>query len=437
MDFNPAGVDRLQVGNTEGAEACFVAALAENPNDPNVWKNLAIIAALRGNLDSAVTMTEKSILQDRGEAAALSHCNMAFYLIQAEKFKEAMDHLNEAKALGLNDYHIYINRATVHLSLSTPHGAIQNLLEAYKTAPQEKLKPITEDLGYAYLMAGDYQRGLNLLKDEWSIPPAPINALNIPDWDGKESLKEKTILVYHNQGHGDTIQFSRFLPLLKGGRIQVAVPKPLTELFQPAYNILNPPKDADFKVPFAALPYFLEARIDRLPHPTNFYFTSYKRKPDKIVRVGLIWAADAKNSTGLKRSIPLEQLLPLTLIPGIEFHGLQYGGSKKIKEIGAQHLIKDRSDEIRDFMDLAAIMMEMNFIVSADTAPLHLAGSLEIPSIGMLSHSGSDWRWLERDRPTTPWYPTMQLVRQQHPKDWSEAVNQVKEILTLDCKYVK
>lgn len=148
------------------------------------------------------------------------------------------------------------------------------------------------------------------------------------------------------------------------------------------------------------------------------------------LKVGIAWAARQDHVTGLKRTVPLTDLLPLLNLPRTRFYSLQAGpASLEIEKEGAQYLIKDT--EIKDFLQLADLIAEMDIVISADTAPLHLAGAMGKHCIGLMSRDASDWRWLSHTyaHAHSPWYPSMKLIRQQKVRDWTPVVDQARAML--------
>jgi len=358
-----------------------------------------------------------------------------------------------------------------------------------------KIKNLTMDLGYARVMNGDFKVGFQLLNFFWSSPfsfPAGLFAdpeaavqqknkkikdtlpLRLPVWDFRRDpqgleIRGKTLLICSNQGAGDAIQFYRFLPILAYNyqcNICLSVPEQLVRLFKETITadsihafdereliLTNPIQQSqepyDTFLPISLVP---EAIGLELEHLAGFYY-GIPGKPDypwlifpeqqeratnpdpnrsSDFKVGLVWAARQDQDTGPKRSIPLEDLLPLTAIPGTKFYGLQVGEkAKDIQSLGAQHLIEDLSPQIADFRDLANAIGQMDLTISCDTGPLHLAGAMGCPVLGLLSRTASDWRWLDAFKYSfrSPWYPGMQLFRQRKHGDWSDCINYAKAFI--------
>lgn len=449
MNFVEAGAVGQRRGDDSFAETCYLTALAENPHDSKAWQALAVIQASKGYAESAVVMTEKAIQLDCNQSTALAQCNLGNLLWQIEKIPEALEAFHTAEKSGLDNWMLWSNLGLLHLSIGHPQKAIDNFNKAFITLRDEKeIKKLLTHIGYAYLMSGDLEIGFGLVQEEWSKSLHPIHCRGVPEWQVIEypskasiNIRGATIFVYHNQGAGDTIQFARFLQGLYdlgAEKVILSVPQSLTRLFRKytvktvVHQVGDPlPEGVDFATPISALPFHLRISMDnlslfKLPDPDPFTSPS-SSLPRTVLKVGLVWAARQDQTTGPRRSVPLKDLLPLTTIPGVKVFGLQVGETAEdIKKIGAEHLIEDCSPQIRDFLDLSETMETMDVVVSADTAPLHLAGTLGIPSIGMLSYSGADWRWLSSERTASPWYPGMQLVRQKTPRDWSSVVEEVK-----------
>ena len=436
----------------ESVELSSLEALKSNPDSWKAWRNLGVVASRRGHVEAAIAMTEKSILSDRKGAEAVSYCNLGNLLYRAGKHGEALGAFEEARKRGLDDWRLYINLGVFNLSLGDPEKALTHLSKAFETAPDEVAPSIIMDMGYASLMVGNLKAGFNILQPFWSTPCKEIHDLGIPIWDFKSqpSPKNLKILVGHNQGAGDTIQFARFLPQLieavrsEGGEVVLGVPRSLLDLFNNTdsplcvsldiRHVSSPPWDTffDYYLPTSLLPLWAGATLDNLPKPPYLKLPADRVRIQRegSLKVGLVWAARQEQETGIRRSIPLRSLLPLTAIPGVKVYGLQVGEpARDIQDLGAEYLIESLSPQITNFLNLAYAMQEMDVVVSADTGPLHLAGAIGIHCIGLLSRDAADWRWLQHVRRDSPWYPEMILYRQQKVGDWSYPVSEVTNYL--------
>jgi hypothetical protein len=264
-----------------------------------------------------------------------------------------------------------------------------------------------------------------------------VRATAQPRWNG-EPLNGRRILIYAEQGLGDCIQFLRYLPMVKeaGGRVIFQCPSPLVKWMEKQAGIAEvvdlaaPPPDADFQTPLLSLPRIFRTSLKTIPSETPYL------SPDRLLveawreklasfegfRVGLVWAGSPQNSEDGNRSIPPTRLQPLCEIPGVNLICLQQGPSAG--ELPLHHL-----GDWETIEDFAAILMNLDLVISADTMPAHLAGALGRP-VWTLLRFAADYRWL-LDREDSPWYPTMRLFRQPCPGDWDSVVETVGDALRL------
>ena len=296
------------------------------------------------------------------------------------------------------------------------------------------------DRALALLLRGDLQRGFKEYEWRWQIPDAKPRDLAGPAWKG-EDLPGKTLLVYAEQGFGDTIQFVRYLPLLVGraDRIVLECQEPLARLFRssPAcQDVSVVSRDVD------PLPeYDVHAALLSLPHLTGTPLvpaeTPYLGSPDDKPRianrsnglhVGLVWAGKPSHRNDRNRSLTLADLAPLLEVSGAHFYSLQFGDpAENVEVLGYSALIADLRPAIKDFADSAALAGSLDLVITADTAPAHLAGALCRPVWTLLPFA-PDWRW-QTKRNDSPWYPTMTLFRQTAPRQWEDVVARMADAL--------
>ncbi|MES2208557.1 MAG: tetratricopeptide repeat protein [Pseudomonadota bacterium] len=268
---------------------------------------------------------------------------------------------------------------------------------------------------------------------------------NLPRWDGKKSLKGKKILICHEQGMGDALQFSRYANILKQTHdanviLETLVPiKHLMQSLDEGIEIITKSVDAypdvDFYVPLMSLPYACQTTLKTIPaqvpylHADSTYLEKWQKqlgeKTDKV-RIGLVWAGNPTHRNDHNRSIALEKLLPLTEL-SLEFYSLQKHTSDHAVQLCLDCGIYDLKEDLLDFSDTAAVIELLDIVITVDTSVAHLAGALAKP-VWILLPFMSDWRWL-MDREDCPWYPTARLFRQTTPGDWDSVVERLKAAL--------
>lgn len=264
-----------------------------------------------------------------------------------------------------------------------------------------------------------------------------------PRWDGAP-LNGRSILVYCEQGLGDAIQFSRYIPLVArlGGRVLLEVQPPLVSLLSALSGVESvvaksgTPPLTDCHVPLLSLPHIFGTTLDTVPAPIPYLVPDPSKVStwrqvlagDAQFRVGLVWRGSASNPMDRDRSCPLAELAPLLAIAGVSYYSLQVGfAADEITSLPQAVGLVDLTGHLDDFSDTAALTANLDLVISVDTAVAHLAGAMERPVWVMLAHT-PDWRWM-LDRSDSPWYPGMRLFRQPRPGDWQHVVREIAQAL--------
>ncbi len=260
-----------------------------------------------------------------------------------------------------------------------------------------------------------------------------------PMWDGAD-LNGRTILLHAEQGLGDTLQFVRYAAMVKdrGGRVLLECQPELVRLLARTDGVdaiaargeTLPPFDVH--CPLLSLPGIFGTTLPTIPakipyvKPDSERLSRWRERvpPSSVLQVGLVWAGRAGHQKDRDRSIPLMSLLPICVY-GVRFHSLQIGNpSRQIAECSSDSPLKDWSNELRDFADTAALLAQLDLLITVDTAAAHLAGALGIPTWILLQFA-PDWRWM-LDRDDSPWYPSARLFRQQVRGDWGTTIASVR-----------
>jgi hypothetical protein len=276
------------------------------------------------------------------------------------------------------------------------------------------------------------------------VPTVIAKRENLPGaaWQG-ENLDGKHLLLWCEQGLGDTIQFIRYLPLVetKADRVTLISPDRLVRLlrsFETECKIVGDGEAipvADFNAPLMSLPHLLE--LNEIPAKTPYFAAEpdlveawaqklgAKEKP----RIGITWQGNPNYEADHQRSLAFKLLEPMLTLPEFQFISLQKGfGQDQIKGQNAKIVdLGDELDNAAGFVDSAAVIANLDLLITSDTAIPHLAGALGKPVWLMLPET-PDWRWL-KDRSDSPWYPTMRVFRQTTANDWASVVDQVIEAL--------
>ena len=281
-----------------------------------------------------------------------------------------------------------------------------------------------------------------------------------PLWRGSNEITGKTILLHAEQGFGDTIQFCRYVPLVLkcGARVVLEVPKPLHALMStlPGNAQIvsrgDPLPEFEYQCPLMSLPLAFKTTLSNIPAnipylktiPDKSHFWSEKLGATDKLRVGLVWSGGFRpdqpelQQVNQRRNIPLAKFAPLKHTD-IEFYSLQKGqpAETELAEIirhkwDGPHIF-DFTSLLNDFSDTAALVENLDLVISVDTSAAHLAGAIGKPA-WILNRFDTDWRWL-LDRTDSPWYPTVKLYRQEKAANWDGVIQRIKDDL-IACALV-
>jgi tetratricopeptide (TPR) repeat protein len=359
------------------------------------------------------------------------------------RYEEALASSERALRCGADHAEAHSARGAVLASV----GRFDEALADYRRAIE--LKPtLAEGLwnkAIAHLSRGEFSEGWRLYEARWKVKSLKLTQhyASRPAWRGDESVQGKVVLLHAEQGYGDAIQFCRYAPLVaaRGARVILGVPSALKALMTSLDGVEDvvaqgaPPK-FDHHCPLLSLPLVFGTELDSIPAPKTYLRAHSSARarwtarlgPRAAPRVGFAWSGRATHTNDLNRSITLEALLPLTRC-GLEFVSLQ----KEIRAVDAPVLtltptIRRLGEELTDFADAAALVSELDLVISVDTSIAHLAGALGKP-VWILLPFVADWRWLQ-EREDSPWYPSARLFRQSVARDWTDVIERVASELT-------
>jgi tetratricopeptide (TPR) repeat protein len=297
-------------------------------------------------------------------------------------------------------------------------------------------------LGSCLFAAGDWPAAWT--EYEWRLKEPQLAKHLLPTeqprWQGEE-IAGKTILLQSEQGYGDVLQFVRYAPMVKarGARVILRAQESLLPVLRSVAGVdavLGTKEEApafDVHVPLLSLPLIFGTRVDTVPAAIPYLTADpalVERWRDRLgahsgLTIGLVWQGNPAHPNDRNRSMRLDAMRPLLDCPGARFVSLQVGpGQEQLK--GLDDRITDLATEIDigSFADAAAIIANLDLVISIDSAVAHLAGALGKPVWILLAFS-NDWRWL-RGRQDTPWYPLAQLFRQRTLGDWGEVIKRVQ-----------
>jgi tetratricopeptide (TPR) repeat protein len=446
--LNDLGALLQSAGRLADAEDAFRAALCGNPGLVEAHANLASVLVERGDADAASheVDTALALRPDDGEALNVRA------LIQQKTGDLAGAEATCRRALALHPA-----RASLHNTLGTILNALgdaDGALAQFERAVESDAGSATAryNLGVACLIRGRYPQGFCLYESRFQAFPAQYESLRslhpllepARTWHGA-SLVGRRILVWAEQGYGDTLMMLRYMPLLKaGGAAQVAVlcDERLARfaascagvdlVFASGDELQG--HDVDLHRAMMSLPAALGTTLDSVPPPAavaidpNLLALWHSRvRIDHRPRVGIAWSGSATLRDDARRSVPFGTFARLLDDPGVQFVSLQ-----KERPAGAappHPRLADWMDDCRDFMDTAALIANLDLVISVDTAVAHLAATLGRPT-WLLNRYGSEWRWGLHSS-DSPWYPSLRQFRQAAPGAWDDVIAQLKRELAL------
>lgn len=447
----------------EQAQNICEKLLAIEPQDSIGWLNLGVCAAHQEQTHFAIECFDKCLQIDPNSVGALANKGNAHQ--DLEEFEVAEDCYKKALVLDPQYEEALIGSGNLLNELKRYDVALDQFDQAIKINPHNHLAKWNKAL--SLLRLGKFKEGWPLFESRWQVSGMKEHRpkLTAPLWLGHESLDNKTIYVYAEQGYGDAIQFSRYLPMLeseKNARVILGVPKPLVALMQslsPSIEVVDQktfsehsfPKQIDFQCPIMSLALAFDTKLDSIPNLTPYLFaepnkqgfwaTKLRSSSDnqaKPFKVGIAWRGSGKyaNKASQKRDIPfnlIEEFITQLSSTGIEFHAIQieFGQDTNFKALNTPGL-KTYAQELVDFSDTAALISQLDLIVSVDTACAHLAGALGMPTLLLIPDPPDFMSLIDCD--TNPWYPNTTLLRQASRNDWSSPLAMAREKILLASK---
>ena len=329
------------------------------------------------------------------------------------------------------------NLGNVLLALGKTGQAIETHSAAQELAPNSSQVIFNHSL--ALLKTGEFQNGWEGYEHRINLPHYEVfrSRMRQPRWQG-ESLTGKTLLVWAEQGFGDTIQFCRFLRSINrdGGRVLFESPPELASLLNSVDGIElivrgEQPPLHDVHCPLLSLPEILGTTLETIPAPTSLNLEAAQQPLPGVdhskLKIGLAWRGSRRNETPEPRELPAAFLPEFTRSDSAQFYSLQL--EQVDSETAFTRDLIWLNGSLTDFQSTAQFIRQLDLVITIDTAVAHLAGTLGKPT-WLLLPFGSEWRWLE-NRDDSPWYPSMRLFRQPKPGDWVTVLSTVKEALLL------
>lgn len=441
VEYRRLGTELQQRGMFDLAIAIYRGVLRLMPEDADTLNNLGVALHNSGQLDEALTTFESALaLQPKAHL----HCNLGNVHVDRGDYDQALHCYQQALRLDPRSTYAFGSLGALYMKMMR--------LEEARAALDQALAIDPNFIGGHWnraqllLLQGEFKQGWQEYESRLYAPEVVQRfgrrEFSKPLWDGS-SAADKTVLVYAEQGFGDAVQFCRYLPRVQQrvGRVIFECRPELLRLMQGLAvtvecvarrdDFREPTVAFDYQLPLLSLPRLFGTELTTIPAQTPYLNADpvlaqqwRGRIQGDGIKVGLVWAGSPTHQSDRYRSMTLAQLAPLAQLSGITFVSLQKGAAaQQLATAAAAMNLIDLTAQMNDFADTAAVIANLDLVISVDTAVAHLAGALGKP-VWVLLYYPPEWRWL-LDRDDSPWYPTMRLFRQGARRDWGLVVQQL------------
>jgi tetratricopeptide (TPR) repeat protein len=438
------GVALSHLKRHEEALASFDKALALNPNSPEIHSNRGAALWQLNRYEEALASYDKALALNPNSAE--THNNRGVALNEMRRHEEALASFEKALALQPNSAETYNNRGAALKDLKRLDEAIVSYGKATQLNPEYAEAHYNRSLA-EFLVGNLTECWRNFEWRKKTGRPSGTRTFPRPLLTNLEDVRGKTILVHTEQGLGDTIQFCRYLELLRqaGAKVLFAPHKKLKTLLTSYGNSIefvdadDRSLSFDFHTPLMSLPRIFETTLETIPSKTPYLFADSDlvqkwlcRLGKEGFRVGICWKGGSTYKHDNRRSFSVAYFEPLSKLPGIRLISLHKGeGERQLMDLADKITVETLGDNFDSgpdaFIDSAAVMKGLDLVITSDTSIAHLAGALDVPTWVALQYV-PDWRWM-LDRLDTPWYPTMRLFRQKTDGDWKGVFEEIKAAL--------
>jgi Flp pilus assembly protein TadD len=440
--YNNLGNTLKTKGELDGAMTCYQKALQLSPNFILAHNNLGTIYIEKKQFDAAIICYQKALRLNPNYADA--YYNLGILYSEKEQFDEAIECYQKALQLDPNHFNTFKGLGIVFQE----KGQVDNALSCYQKALQVNPNDPEAHWNKALLLLlnSHFKEGWKEFEWRWKTKKINVAHCDFPQplWDGHD-IEGLTILLYAEQGLGDTIQFIRYASLVaqQGAKVIIECQKELIPLLQKVEGVQKAVTfgqqllEFDIHYPLLSLPLLFDTTIQTIPAKIPYIgvnATSVQKWTSRIKantskqKIGLVWAGSPRHKRDRYRSCPLEIFAPLARLSNMTFYSLQKGdAAEQAKNPPEGMNIVDFTEDIHDFSDTAAVIENLDLTISVDTSVAHLAGAMGKPVWTLLPFA-PDWRWM-LNRADSPWYPTMRLFRQPSPGDWETVIKNISKDL--------
>ncbi|MEC9434102.1 MAG: glycosyltransferase family 9 protein [Pseudomonadota bacterium] len=432
-------VEAHRAGRLDEAFPLYRAHLALAPNDAHAWTNLGALLRRQGRHEAAALCQRRAHALAPDDLAILGNLGNALH--DADALDEALEARLKLVALRPDQAEGHAMLAATLRSLGRGREAAAAAEAGLGRFPGDGELRVQRAL--SLLSVHDWAAGFEAFSARWETGEIIRAACPVPEWRGEDPAGRR-ILVLPEQGFGDALLMTRFLPLLaaRGAEVLLAAKPPLMRLFEGLDGVSRLMTtgeawpDADLSAHMMDLPRWLGLPAEGPPPspPLNIPDDARARAARRVkpfagrLRVGVCWSGSVTYRANFKRSFGPERFLPLAGVPEVQLFSLYKGPLlEAFRADAASALIVDAAGDDRDFADAAATILEMDLVITMDTAVAHLAGALGKPVWNLLAFSPF---WLYGpEGARTDWHPSMRLIRQRRPGDWDGVFAEVADRL--------
>ncbi len=439
--FHNRGRCQAKLGNFVDAVASYDRAIALDSHHAEAYYNRGNALIQLRQLEAAIASYDQALVIKPDYAAACSNRGAA--LVELKQWALAIASLDKAILLDPAYPEAYYNRGIAYRDLHQTAISVMDFTRAVNL--KSDFANAHFNLALSYLLLGNFAAGWPEYEWRWKQGKLKNRVRNFrqPLWLGTESLQDRTILLYSEQGLGDTLQFCRYTKQVNdlGARVILEVPPHLMNLLGTLEGVAqlvasgNELPMFDYQCPLLSLPLAFNTGMDNIPGSQGYIQCDISKREQWHLklgmpvkpRLGLVWSGSSVHQNDHNRSIPLANFLQL-LPEGYQYLSLQ---KELLKEdqltLDLRPDILQLGAQLQDYADTAAVIWHMDYIVSVDTSVAHLAGAMGKP-VAILLPFNPDWRWM-LEREDSPWYPSAKLYRQQQPGAWENVCLRVKRDL--------
>ncbi len=429
-----------RLGRRQEALEAIEKALEISPATADFYDTRATILRDLRQHDKAVESMRKAADIDPQNASYAN--NLGIALGRIGRFEEALSWIGRYIALKPGLAAGYLNKANILKSLNRHDDAIAWYDKALAIDAHAFMGKGNK--AFCHLVMGDFEKGWPLFEHRrpGALPPEGKRFDASRRWKGEAT--QARLVLYNEQGLGDTVQFCRYVPLVRARapNLVLQAQEPLVPLLArqwPELEIASDaaaPPDYGLQCPLMSLPGLFKTDAASIPSPSGYLQPDpakaeawRARLPrDGRKKIGAVWAGNPEHQKDHLRSMSFAQFAPLLAVPDVHFVSLQKGEPRPDASAlppGASFFAP--ADDLNDFSDSAALLANLDLLIAVDTAMLHLAGALGVPAFGLIP-TDPDWRWM-LNRTGTPWYDSLRLFRQSRHDDWPSVIAETREAL--------